>query len=499
MAHGPSESNSDPVVDPQPLAVVAAEGGEPDLGVSPAKMQAASAPRAHHRADLLTGSIRPTVLSLALPVLGEQLFNAMVAWNDTFLAGRIDAVATAAVGFGAYLSWLVSLLFSLVGIGATAIVARNIGAKNPEDANRACNQAVVLSLVLGALATAAAYIFSPFLIGMLNLGPAASPVALSFIRIDALGYLAESLTFIGAACLRGAGDTRTPMKLIGTVNLVNAATSWLMTFGLGAFPGLGTNGIACGTAIARNVGGVLTLLLLWRGRDALRLRAGLLRLEWVWASRILRIGLPASIDGALMWLGHFAFMSILTRSPFVYSGDVLFAAHIVGIRIESLSYLPAFAWSLAASTLMGQNLGAGQPDRALACAREARFQALLLLIGTGSLYFFCAEPLYRLLTHDPRVIEVGVPALRALGIVQPFAATLIVYLGALRGAGDTLVPMTFTIVGIGCLRVPVAYVGGILMRGGLLGVWLGMFVDLAARAALMTWRLEAGRWRKIRV
>lgn len=481
------------------IVAVAAEAGEPEMGVGPGEVELSSHSGKRSRRDLLTGDIRQAVFWLALPVLGEQLLNSMVAWNDTYLAGHISATATAAVGFGAYISWLISLLFSLVGIGATAIVARNVGAGNRRDANIAANQAVVLSVFLGAVATVAIYFVTPAIVSLLDLSADARPVAVQFIRVDIVGYVAESLTFIGAACLRGAGNTRTPMKLIGTVNIVNALATWLFTRGIGSWAGFGTPGIAWGTAAARNVGGLLTLYVLLRGSDQIRLSRDWLLPRWSWMARMLRIGLPASLDSGLMWAGHFVFLYIITHAPQGYSKDVMFAAHIVGIRIESLSYLPAFAWSVAASTLVGQNLGANQPDRALACAREARNQALVVLLFAAALFFFGAPTLFGLLSKDPKVIACGAPALRALALLQPFVATLIVYLGALRGAGDTLIPMMFTIVGMIGLRIPIAYLGGRFLHWGLLGVWTGMFADLIVRSTLMAWRLRGGGWRKARV
>lgn len=481
------------------IVAVAAETGEPEMGVRPGDVESMSFSPAGSRRDLLTGEIRQTVFWLALPVLGEQLLNSMVAWNDTYLAGHISATATAAVGFGAYISWLISLMFSLVGIGATAIVARNVGAGSRRDANVAANQAVVLSVFLGVFATVVIFLVTPAIVSLLDLSAEARPVAVQFIRVDIVGYVAESLTFIGAACLRGAGNTRTPMKLIGAVNIVNALTTWLFTRGIGSWGGFGTPGIAWGTAVARNVGGLLTLYVLLRGSDQIRLSREWLRPQWSWMARILRIGLPASFDSGLMWAGHFVFLYIITHAPQGYSKDVMFAAHIVGIRIESLSYLPAFAWSVAASTLVGQNLGAKQPDRALACAREARNQAMVVLMFAAALFFFGAPTLFGFLSKDPKVIECGAPALRALAFMQPFVATLIVYLGALRGAGDTIAPMLFTLLGMVGLRIPIAWLGGRYLHWGLLGVWTGMFADLIVRSTLMAWRLRSGGWRKVRV
>ncbi|MEE8170014.1 MAG: MATE family efflux transporter [Phycisphaerae bacterium] len=450
---------------------------------------------ARRRVTLLDGDVRRTVIWLALPVLGEQLLNAGVAWNDQFLAGFFDKTATGAVGFAAYISWLMNMLFMLVGIGATAIVARSIGAGNEREARHATNQAIRLAIAMGLIGMVVVYAGARTLIQFCNISGPMADMIVTFLYIEATVLVIEAVTFVGAACLRGAGDTRTPMVVLGVVNLVNMAVSWLLAF---AFD-FGIAGIAWGTVMARVVGGAMMMYVLTVRHAELRVSPVGMRTDRTMIRRVLRIGLPAAVDGMLLWAGHFIFMRFVTRSGGGYDGDTLFAAHMIGIRIESLSYLPALAWATAAATLVGQNLGAGKPDRARRCANESMFQSMALLIFVGVLYFVFAPHFYAFLSGDARVIDCGVPALRALAIVQPTLALLIVYMHALRGAGDTLVPMLFTIVGMIFLRLPVAYVCGVVMQGALLGAWLGMFVDLLARSALVTWRFRSGRWMKIRV
>ena len=215
--------------------------------------------------------------------------------------------------------------------------------------------------------------------------------------------------------------------------------------------------------------------------------------------RMLSIGLPASLDGTIAFGGHFCFMAVVNRIPSVFSQPVIYAAHIVGIRIESLSYLPAQAWGVAAGTMVGQNLGAGQPQRAKDAARAAVWQAAALLVSMGIFYYFMAERFYQFLSNDPRVWECGVPALRGLAYVQLPLAFLVVYLGALRGAGDTRTPMVITGLGMLCVRLPLALFGGFWLRWGLLGAWLGMFGDLTVRGILITWRFGKGRWQHVKV
>lgn len=464
------------------------------------------------RSTILAGPIRSAVLWLALPVLGEQALNACVAWNDTLIAGRISAEATDAIGLASYISWFMGMIGWMVDTGATVIVARAVGAGNRDEARRATNQAFTLSLLLGAAGMVGIYFAAPTIARVMNLPAEAANIATSFLRIDTVGYLGGSISFAMAACLRGAGDTRTPMMILGGVNVVNVVFTWLFTFGLGPVPAMGTNGIAWGTAIARWTGGIAFIWLMQREarlgeRDPaharphqyLKLSLPMLRPDRSMLSRILSIGLPAAADGALAFSGHFIFTTIVTRVPSVFSPTVLYAAHVVGIRIESLSYLPAQAWSVAASTMVGQNLGAGNPERSRQAANEAVKQAAMLLSLTGLLYFFAARPLYMILSNDPAVWDCGVPALKGLACVQIPLAVLIVYLGSLRGAGDTRTPMVITGAGVFLLRVPVAYLCGVLLKGGLLGAWMGMFTDIVVRSGLLWWRFKSGKWARVRV
>ena len=448
---------------------------------------------------ILEGPIRSAVFWLGLPILGEQMLNACVTWNDAFLAGRISAEATGAVGFAGYIGWLMTMLFWLVGIGATAIISRAIGAKDLSEARRTTNQAFVMAAGLGLTGTVFVFVAAPGFALLLNMKGNAATIATDYMRIDAIGMVGASISFVMAACLRGAGDTRTPLIILGGVNVVNLILSWLLTFGIGPIEGIGVNGIAIGTACSRWLGAFWILFLMGRSSHSLRLQLGNMRPERGLIGRMLRVGVPAAADGMITFSGHFVFMTIVSRVPTEFPVAAVFAAHIVGIRIESLSYLPANAYQYAASTLVGQNLGARQPDRARRAAHEAVLQAAVILTGSGLLYFFGAEWLYRLLSKDPDVWRCGVPALTAMAFFQLALAPLIVYLGALRGAGDTRVPMYYTVFGMAAVRLPVALFGGFVLEWGLLGAWLGMFADLTIRAILVGRRFRSGRWERIKV
>lgn len=466
---------------------------------------------------LLQGPIRSGVFFLALPVLGEQLLNAAVTWNDALIAGRISAEATNAIGIAGYISWLMTMLFWMADTGATAIVARATGARNSAEVRHAANQAFSLAVAMGIAGTLFVLATATGFASLLNMHGYAAAISIRFMRIDALGLTGAAISLALAACLRGAGDTRTPLVVLGGVNLINITLTWLLALGWGPIPAYGVDGIAWGTVAARWCGAVWMITLLARSgapREALTspavvarraarammlLRPAFMRFDPQMIRRILKIGVPAAGDGLVTFSGHFVFMMIVTRVPSEFPVAILYAAHIVGIRIESLSYLPANAYGVAAAALVGQNLGANQPDRAAQAAREAARQAACLLALNGLLFFFAAEPLFRILSDEPRVWACGVPALRGLACVQIPLAFLIVYVGALRGAGDSRSPMIFTALSMALVRVPLAYLGGIVLQGGLLGAWMGMFGDIIVRAVLMSLRFRLGRWKRILV
>jgi putative MATE family efflux protein len=444
-------------------------------------------------------SIRSAVFWLALPVLGEQFLNLIVGLVDTFLAGGISKEATAAVGLAAYVGWLVSMLFGLVGTGTTALVSRATGAHDPESAKHFTNQSMIMACGMGVLGFFFIYVLAPTFATSLGMRAETARLFVQYQRIDAIGMVLASVTLIGAAAMRGSGDTRTPMLIMALVNAVNIIVSFALVGGWFMWAPLGVVGIAWGTVVARCTGGIIMWLTLSRRRGPVALDRRHLRVRVSSILRILRIGLPAAAESLVVWTGHFIFMMLVYRLDTGDAATAYFAAHTVGIRVESLSYMPAFAWSVAAATLVGQSLGAGKPDQAQRMGHEAAKQGVLLVACMGVAYFFFAEALFRFFTSDPAVQQIGVPALRFLAFFQPCLAVTIIYFGSLRGAGDTRFPLLFSLLGIFFVRVPLAYLFGIHWQMGLLGTWMGMAADLTVRALLGFVRFVHGGWRSVKI
>jgi putative MATE family efflux protein len=449
--------------------------------------------------DILTGSVRAAMLWLALPVLGEQLLNSFVAMFDTYLAGQLSKEATVAVGFAAYVDWLATMLFALVGTGTTALVARVVGRRRFRLAGHFTNQSLTLSLICGLGISAILFAIAPMLARTQALTGETLAITVNYLRTDALAMVFTCFTVVGSAALRGAGDTRTPMLVLSVVNLANMAVSAALVFGFGPIPALGVRGIVLGTLVSRVIGGLLMIGVFAGGRAGLRLKGADLRLRMRSVRRVLRIGAPAAVDGAVTWCGHFIFLMIIARLAEGELGKAYYAAHIIGVRLEALTYLPATAWSVAAATIIGQNLGNRRPDRAKRAGYEACLQCGLLNAAVGVLFYFGAEGLFAFMHNDPTVALVGVAPFRLVALFQPALGLSIVYVGSLRGAGDTRTPLLFSITALGLVRIPLSYVLGIRMEYGLMGAWTGMVCGFVLRLAMAHSRYARGRWLRTNV
>ena len=345
------------------------------------------------------------VLWLSAPVLVEQGLAYLVGLSDTILTGRyLSEDYLAAVTVSTYLLWFLGSLMTIISVGATALVARLTGAREPEAANRVCQQAVGLALMFGTAVLIAGEILAPSLIRALNLEGRAAGAATMFLRVLLLVMPFLALATAGFACLRGVGDTRTGMWVMMAVNAVNVTLTWSLVRGWGPIPRLGFPGIAIGTAVSEVVGGLAVLVVLLRGRSGLKLHFGSLLPVWRDVRRILRISLPAAGESLTNVFCQLWFLGLINRL-----GPTATAAHGVAIRCEALAFLTVTAFSISASTLTGQYLGAGRPDLAARAAKTAWGIGLVVLSVVGTLLYFQGGAMFDLFLggRQPAVVREG--------------------------------------------------------------------------------------------
>ena len=461
--------------------------------------------RASDEMSSATTGLRHELFVLALPVLGEQLLTFCIGFFDVYLSGRLGKSETAAIGLASYVSWLASMIFSLVGTGTAAIIAREWGAGRFEAARRVAGRSLTMAPVIGVLVFTLLQILATGFPRLLNMEGEQQRIAVEFLRIDACGQFFAGWTLIAAAAFRGTGDMFSPLRVLLVTNLINVVVSTSCTLGISLsdslvlVPRFGVIGIVIGTTTAHFCGAALITILLFSRVSRLHVTRSDFEFhrETIW--RVLRIGGPAALGGLCTFVGHFAFLMVIARLSEGDFDSAVFAAHVVGVRIEALSYLPIEAFGIAAAALVGQALGAHQYERAKQIGNEALRQCLWYAVVMSLVFFVFAPQSYAAMHSDPNVARSGVPAFRLMSLFQIPNAILIVYVCALRGAGDTRFPLFCSLVGNVIVRVSVGYFFGVYLQLGLVGAWIGMGSDNILRSALIAWRYQAGHWVHTRV
>ncbi len=448
------------------------------------------------RAGAMTeaGGVRRDVLRLALPATGEQLLGLMVGIVDTFLVGHLGATSLAAVGLAYQWIFLATTLFGSIATGSTALIARFIGAREHEQANQVLRQSVLLGALIGLVTGVLAFALARPAVTLLGARDDVAGLSTTYLQIAACSLFLATLMYIGNACLRGAGDTRTPLYVMLVVNVLNIAVAWVAINGLLGVPRLGVAGSALGAAVAQSAGGLIVIAVLLRGKGALRLRLARLRPDWDLIRRLLRVGLPTGVEQVLFRTGNMAYVSVLASL-----GVAAYAANQVAINGWSLSFMPGFGFAVAATTLVGQALGAREPDVAQQRGYTAYKMGAALMAAIGVLFVLFPSHIMAFFTNDGEVIALGSLPLRIVGLFQPILAASMIFAGALRGAGDTRYPMLITAGCIWLVRLPLAYLFAVGLGWGLAGAWTAMSIDLTVRGTLNLLRFRSGGWKTITV
>ncbi len=437
---------------------------------------------------------RRKVLRLALPATGEQMLGMMVGIVDTFLVGHLGAASLAAVGLANQWVFLAHTLLGAIGTGSTALIARFTGALEPETANSVLRQSMLVALLVGMLSTALGMLLARPAVLLLGAPPEVVDLATIYLTTVSATLCFATVLYLGNACLRGAGDTRTPLYVMAVVNVVNIVVAWTLINGLFGLPQLGVWGSALGAASGQVVGGTIVLLLLLRGRSGVRLRLAGLRPEGDMIRRILNVGLPTGVEQVLFRIGNMAYVRILASL-----GVAAYAANQVAINGWSLSFMPGFGFAVAATTLVGQSLGARDPDGAERSGHTTFRMGATVMAVIGVVMILFPEQIMAFFTSDVEVIRLGATPLRIMGFVQPMLAASMIYAGGLRGAGDTRWPMIITGGCIWLVRLPLAYLLAIVLGWGLTGAWTAMSIDLILRGSFNALRFRGGGWKSIRV
>lgn len=428
------------------------------------------------------------VWALAWPaILGNLLFST-VGFIDLKIVGSLGAPAVAAVTTGNRIFFVMQAALVAVTTGTSALVARAWGAGDRDEAESLTRVSVWLCVALSLPFALGGSLFARPIAGLFRLEPGTVDLAAAFIRWLAPFQVAVAAGFVLGAALRAAGDTRTPLWIGALTNALNVVLLYGLVYGKLGLPKLGVTGAAIASGLAFSVG-TLVFLVLWR-RGLLLLHTGP---RGAFGSsrirRLLAVGYPAGIEQG-MWQGGFlAFLWIIA----LY-GTAPYAAYGIGTNILSFSFVVGFGFSIAASTLVGQHLGAADPDGAARSGWRAMAFSVAVMLVFGTAIILAARPIARFLIDDPEVVRLTVAFIYVLGSVQVLMAIEFSLSGALRGAGDTRFPLLTVACGLFGVRILLA---AVFAWRGLRVEWVfaALIGDYIAKATLLTWRFRSGRWK----
>lgn len=433
-------------------------------------------------------AIRKSVLTLALPVTVSSLLQRTEGIVAVFLVGGLGAIPIAAVGLGQLLAFIATTFVSGLSVGSNVIIAQLWGAKRHRDAGEAARHFLGLSIAVSLVLAALGMTLNQWAMNLLGAESGVIALAVPYSTIIFLVIPFTVLLQVLSSILQGTGDTRTPMYAMILVNLLHIGIAYPLVYGYWGLPAIGVKGAAIAVGIAEAIG---VAFLLWYSRPVLKpsthLRLDLIHTMW-------QVGAPVSGERIVQQAG----ILIYTKLVLLY-GTVSYAAHQVGLSIESLSFLPGYGFAIAAATMVGQSIGAGKYTRAKLENWEANRLAIIIMASMGVVFFFFPYLLLRAFTTDDAVIELGTLFLKIVAVLQiPLALTMVIA-GSLRGAGDTRFIMGATMVGMWGVRVPLALVIALWLHLSVFYVWLAMIADWTVRMALLLWRYQSERWKQIRV
>jgi len=438
---------------------------------------------------------RSKVISLSLPALLNMFLISFVGIADMIMVGRLGPSAISAVGMVNQPNFLVISVFMALTVGTTALVARFVGAGDIKGAKNVARQSLIVSIFFGIGISIFLYIFAPQIERGMGAEPDVLVLGIAYMRIIAMGMTFNVISMIIGAILRGSGDMKTPLVADTVANLTNIIGNYILIFGKLGAPSLGVAGAGIATSISRFISMSILLYVLYNGKTMVKLSLkDNYRLDWSIIRRVLNIGIPSAVEQFVLRSGQLTFVRIIAEL-----GTVPFATHQIAMNIQSLSFMPGQAFSMAATTLVGQLLGARKPDIAEESARQTRLIGMMVAGVTAFVIFFFGRYLVMLYTDDTSIIEQGRVCLRIIAAIQPAQSTQFILAGALRGAGDTRFPLYSTMLGMWGMRVALSYLFVLVFKWGLTGAWLAIAFDQVIRAILIYTRFNSGKWKWMRV
>ncbi|MBP3656403.1 MAG: MATE family efflux transporter [Clostridia bacterium] len=432
------------------------------------------------------------VLSITIPALFELVLSHLFTMVDTIMLGQSDisAVAIAAVGLTNNPLNLTRSIMIALNVGTTAGVAWAIGAREEKSARQIARNALMMCSLIGLAAMAVVYLLAGPVVSFMGAGADTYAYARDYLQVVALGLLPQAITFAITASLRGVGLTRMPMIYNLTANMLNVIGNYTFIYGKFGMPKLGVYGAGLSTMLSQYIGCAMAMMVIFRSHTAVQLSVrGGWRMSRKWIGRILSVGSTSMLEQLLMQIGFVIFARQVSGL-----GTAVFAAHQIGLSINGLTWMPGQAFGVAATTLVGQSLGAGKKEKARDFIRMIHRISMCVAVLMAALFLTSSQYIVRLYTNDAQVAALSAGVLKLIALGMPGICTQLPIAAGLRGARDTKFPLYASIAGIWIFRVMLAGPFIYTFGWGLTGAWMTIVLDQTTRALVVYARFKTGRW-----
>ncbi|MCF8714091.1 MATE family efflux transporter [Joostella atrarenae] len=439
----------------------------------------------------IEGKILNTLLKLAFPIIMANVLQTMYQLIDTFWLGRLGANAVASVSLSFPILFLVLSLGGGLTLAGTVIVSQHKGAGDQKMVNYSASQTVAVIFFVSIVLAFIGYYSADPLMRLVGASPEILEESVTYFKVSSWGFIFLFMFFVYQSLMRGIGNVIIPMYIVLATVILNLILDPLFIFGYGSIPGYGVAGAAIASIITQGISAFIGMCILFRGKNGISISFSCMKLDWKWIKNLFSLGIPSSLDQSSRAMAMTAMIMLVTS----YDSEVV-AAYGIGARILSLVIVPALGLSIATTTLVGQNIGAGRVDRAEKVGNLSAIIAAIGLTFLGMVLFFFAEPLTRFFVPDDeeviiigaKFIKIMAPSFGLLGVQQ-------VLNGVFNGAGLTAVSMLVSIAALWVIRFPVAFMLTNKTDLGYEGIWWAFPISNAMAAIIAFVYFKKGAWK----
>jgi putative MATE family efflux protein len=446
---------------------------------------------------IIHGSTWAAIWHMSWPLLLNMASISVASFADIWVAGKLGSDVQAAIGVGGQIWFFMIMLTVALSAGTTALVSRYWGARDIDTTIEAARQSLIFAVFFGLASAAAGIAISPWLLAVLGASDKVQSLGWDYLKVDLLSHIPYTMLWVCNSIFRAKGNARIPMAIMAGIT----ALVIILDLALCVYPfHVGISGIGYAWLISGSIGVMISLFLLRRSEigECLNLRTifkhGLSR---SWLVRLMHIGVPACVQD-LAWVGgNFVLFKIFAETPDPTSAE---AAWAVGLRVEEMiAGMPIYALSMAVATIVGQNLGAKQPDRAVRAGWQVAALGSGFNLAVALILFIFARQISQMMSTDPAVVTYSVEYLRVVGLSAPFVAAWLILFGAMQGAGYTKWPMWATVVCLAGIRLPLSWFLTVKLAMGPLGTWVAMALSSVLVGTFAIFLYRAGHWKHQKV